>query len=82
MTTQNDRVAILQPTLHPSEYYQWQGAVDRQHERVANRWTASEELAIGNVKFTTFDLGGHQQGMVFWTLLDSHYGFLANTCVS
>lgn len=61
--TQNDRVAILQPTLHPSELSDDAASAGMLMCTSTYNCTASEELAIGNVKFTTFDLGGHQQGM-------------------
>jgi hypothetical protein len=54
----NDRLATLQPTLHPST----KAHIFNPHHSYNAMHVASEELAIGNVKFTTYDLGGHQQG--------------------
>ncbi|PYH64611.1 Arf family GTPase SAR1 [Aspergillus vadensis CBS 113365] len=59
----NDRVAILQPTAHPTTEGNW---ISRTRANRTPFNTASEELAIGNNRFTTFDLGGHQQARRLW----------------
>lgn len=51
-------MVLFQPTLHPS-------TINRLY-KIANGQLASEELAIGNCRFTTFDLGGHQQARRLW----------------
>lgn len=45
----DNRLRISEPTIHPSK------------EKKKN--VDSEELVIHNIKFRTFDLGGHENGI-------------------
>ena len=64
----NDRLAQLQPTTHPSkESLLFDSTFVRAQDLFSFffflfSFPASEELSLGSVKFTTFDLGGHLQG--------------------
>jgi GTP-binding protein SAR1 len=64
----DDRLAQHVPTLHQSMKKRILYVLEIDFIYLL----ASEELVMGNMKFTTFDLGGHAQGRdLFFSPLDN-----------
>ena len=55
----DDRMGIHEPTLHPTSESLSMGMISKNYLKL---WTQN----LGGMKFTTFDLGGHEQARRVW----------------
>jgi len=57
------RVQTVAPTLHPSYFYHF---IISMFVVCFGGWVDQDELIVGNLKFETFDLGGHESARKLW----------------